>query len=362
MSIFRKRKYSMRRQYLISISLTLLVSLFCFFTVDLIGYQAVALILLLVVSLTAILFDIFPVLVAAFLSAFIWNFFFIPPTLTFYIGTPEDALLFLMYFVIALINAVLTHKIREFERVERDKVEKGKIIKLYNTLLNCLSHELRTPISTIIGSVDTIRNNENRITEENRKELYNEIAIAGFRLNRQVENLLSMSRLEAGILQPKLDWCDINELTFEVIRQNQEDATRHEVVFEPNEQLPLFKTDRLFIEQIMQNLLHNALHHTPDGTLVKLEAMLQSKGFCVIISDNGKGFTEEEKALVFDKFYRLEQSQTGGTGLGLSIAKGFAEALGGSILLTDNPPGGAKFSIFIPAASAPIKHTEDEQS
>lgn len=352
----------MQRQYIISITLTLLVSLFCFFTVDLIGYQAVALILLLVVSLTAILFDIFPVLVAAFLSAFIWNFFFIPPTLTFHIGTPEDALLFLMYFVIALINAVLTYKIREFERVERDKEEKGKIIKLYNTLLNCLSHELRTPISAIIGAVDTIRNNEARITEENRKVLYNEIAIAGFRLNRSVENLLSMSRLEAGILQPKLDWCDINELTFEVIRQNQEDAIHHKVVFEPNEQLPLFKTDRLFVEQIMQNLLHNALHHTPARTIVKLQAMLENKGFRVIICDNGKGFTEEEKALVFDKFYRLKQSQTGGVGLGLSIAKGFAEALGGNILLTDNTPMGAKFSIFIPAASAPINHTEDEQS
>ena len=122
--------------------------------------------------------------------------------------------MFLMYFVIALINAVLTYKIRQVERKIRDEKEKEKTIKLYNTLLNSLSHELRTPISTIIGAIDTIKDNGTKLTESNISDLYTEIEIAGFRLNRQVENLLSMSRLEAGILKPKLDWCDVNELVF----------------------------------------------------------------------------------------------------------------------------------------------------
>ena len=170
-----------------------------YFSVEFIGYRIVALILLLVVSLLAMLIDIFPVLVTALLSALIWNFFFIPPTFTFHIGTPEDALMFLMYFVIAMINAVLTFKIREFERKARDKEEKEKSIKLYNILLNSLSHELRTPIATIIGAIDTIKDNETKLSNNNKKELYSEIEIASFRLNRQVENLLNMSRLEAGI-------------------------------------------------------------------------------------------------------------------------------------------------------------------
>jgi two-component system sensor histidine kinase KdpD len=89
--------------------------------------------------------DIFPVLAAALLSALIWNFFFIPPTFTLQIRTPEDALMFLMYFLIASINAVLTYKIREFEKKARDREEKENTIKLYNTILNSLSHELRTP-------------------------------------------------------------------------------------------------------------------------------------------------------------------------------------------------------------------------
>jgi two-component system sensor histidine kinase KdpD len=113
-----------------------LTAVLCYFSVGFIGYRAVALILLLVVSVNAILFDIFPVILSALLSALIWNFFFIKPTVTLHIGTAEDALVFLMYFVIATINAVLTYKIREVERKERDEVERAKAIKLYNTLLN----------------------------------------------------------------------------------------------------------------------------------------------------------------------------------------------------------------------------------
>jgi two-component system sensor histidine kinase KdpD len=134
--------------------------------------------------------------------------------MNFHIGTPEDGLMFLMYFVIASINAVLTYKIREVERKKRDDEEKAKALKLYNTLLNSLSHELRTPISTIIGAIDTVKDNQTTLSDSNRNELYSEIEIAGFRLNRQVENLLSMSRLEAGFIKPNKDWCDLNELVF----------------------------------------------------------------------------------------------------------------------------------------------------
>jgi two-component system sensor histidine kinase KdpD len=157
--LLRTRKYSKKNQYIISILLIILTAILCFFSVDIIGYRAVALILLLVVSVNAILFDILPVMLSALLSALIWNFFFIPPILTWQIETPEDGLMFLMYFVIAFINAVLTYKIRNFERKEREQEEKEKSIKLYNTLLNSLSHELRTPISTIIGAIDTIKAN-----------------------------------------------------------------------------------------------------------------------------------------------------------------------------------------------------------
>ena len=360
MGLFRARKYSIINQYLISILLIVLSSVACYFSVEFIGYRVVALILLFVVSVLAMLFDILPTLLAAVLSSFIWNFFFIPPTFTFHIDTPEDTLMFLMYFVIASINAVLTFKIRQIEKTTRDKEDKEKSIRLYNTLLNSLSHELRTPISTIIGAIDTINGNGNKLSESNIEELHSEIKIAGFRLNRQVENLLSMSRLEAGMLKPNWDWCDLNDLIFSVINDSKEDSKDYSIQFEPNENLPLFKIDRGFVEQIVHNIVNNALHHTPKNSLIKIVVQNINDECQITISDNGIGFPEKEIKHVFDKFYRLSHSATGGIGLGLSIAKGFTEALNGKIFLENMKSGGAKFTIKIPAETSSINELNYE--
>lgn len=347
-------RQSTNRQYLISIFFTLILSVACYFLADLMGYRTVALILLLLVSLLAMVFEIYPVMLTALLSALIWNFFFIPPTFTFHIGTPEDFLMFLMYFVVALINAVLTFKIRQFERKKRDEEEKTQTIKLYNTLLNSLSHELRTPIATIIGAIDTINDSQNLISESNKKELYSEIEIAGVRLNRQVENLLNMSRLEAGTLKPTFDWFDMNELVFNAIKQSQETTNHHNIVFDANENLPLIKIDGGFVEVILQNLIHNAIQHTPENSSIYIEILYQENHLILMISDEGKGFPKDEINFVFDKFYKLNGTATGGTGLGLSIVKGFTEALNGKISLENKPKGGAKFTIDIPVEAAVI--------
>ncbi|MDN3724449.1 ATP-binding protein [Aequorivita sp. SDUM287046] len=347
-------RQSLNSQYLISIAATLLLSVGCYFMVEFIGYRTVALVLLLLVSLLAMVFKIYPVMVTAFLSALIWNFLFIPPTLTFHIGTPEDFLMFLMYFVVALINAVLTYKIRQFERKKRVEDEKTQTIKLYNTLLNSLSHELRTPLATIIGAIDTIKDSANQISEANKKELYTEIEIASFRLNRQVENLLNMSRLEAGTLKPTYDWFDVNELVFNTIKQNQESQESHNILFHPNEQLPLIKIDGGFIEVILHNLIHNALQHTPKNARIFIDVLYRQTHLVITVSDEGSGFPKAEIDFVFDKFYKLNGTASGGTGLGLSIVKGFTEALNGKIFLENCHNGGARFTIEIPVETASI--------
>ncbi|MBC7884261.1 MAG: PAS domain-containing sensor histidine kinase [Saprospiraceae bacterium] len=339
--------------------LMIVTALVSYAFVDIIGYQVVALVLLLVVSVLAMLFDIYPVLLTSFLSALIWNYFFIPPIFTFHIGTPQDVLMFLMYFVIALINAVLTFKIREFEGKSRDKEEKEKTINLYNTLLNSLSHELRTPISAIISAVDIIEDNDNNLTDQNRRDLVSEIKIAGLRLNQQVENLLSMSRFQAGLLKPRLDWCDINEMIFTVIKKY-EDEDSHKIIFEADEHLPLLKLDGMFVAQILQNLITNALHHTPAKTKVSIEANFIHDNLVLMVTDNGPGFPPEEINFVFDRFYKLRRSTAGGTGLGLSIVKGFTEALNGKIKLENLLGGGAKFNIEIPAESSHINESDNE--
>jgi two-component system sensor histidine kinase KdpD len=247
-------KLSKTRQFLFSFLLVSAVSLLCYAFSSLLGYRVVALILLVTVSLVAVTFDIIPVLTAALLSALIWNFFFIPPRFTFHVGNTEDTILFAMYFIIALINAVLTYKIRQIEKVARKKEEKANTIKLYNTLLNSLSHELRTPIATIVGATDTLMASNANLTPDNKGVLLAEISKASFRLNQQVENLLNMSRLESGFLQPKLDWCDINEVVYDAVRRVEENRYTQKIQVNINPSLPLFKLDNDMLEQIIYNI------------------------------------------------------------------------------------------------------------
>ena len=355
MGVLAVKKISVTRQYLISVLLIVAVSVISFSFKDLMGYRVVALVLLLVVSISAMLYDILPVLVTALLSAIILNFFFIPPTFTLHINSAEDVLMFAMYLVVALINAVLTFKIRQFERKKQNEQENQKTIQLYNTILNSLSHELRTPIAAIIGAIDTITDNEVGLSPENRKELYGEIGLASNRLNRQVENLLSMSRLEAGTIKPSYDWFDINELVFNVIKENRKDSMEHTVAFDPEEDLPLMKTDGGLIETMLHNLLHNTLQHTPSGTRVAITASCQNDILSFTVSDSGNGFPRKERELVFTKFYKLKTTTAGGTGLGLSIVKGFTEALNGTIGLGKSSSNGAKFTIRVPVETSSIK-------
>jgi two-component system sensor histidine kinase KdpD len=361
MSTLYKIKSKLRYQYIISIALIIAIAIPCFLLEKYIGNKVVALILLLAVSILAMLFDILPVMVTAILSALLWNFFFIPPLYKFTIGTPEDVLLFMMYFAIAMMNAVLTSKIKKANLKVKEKLEREKTIKLYNTLLNSLSHELRTPISTIIGAVDALKETTPRLSEMDQNDLLSEISIASLRLNRQVENLLNMSRLESGFIKPQLDWCDMNELVHRVIQTLDIDIGERNIIFESKEFLPLFKVDRGLIEQVLQNLLHNAVHYTPEGSEIVFSVEQNETGCVITLSDNGPGFPEKELETVFNKFYRVPETSPGGTGIGLSIVKGFVEAHNGNVILENVKEGhGAHFTITIPAEISIINDIENE--
>lgn len=327
---------------------------------NLLGYRVVAFMLLVAVSILAMFLDIIPVLLAAFLSAVIWNFLFIPPRFTLTVGTAEDRILLFMYFVIALINAVLTFKIRQMEKEVKSKDEKAKSVRFYNTLLNSLSHELRTPITTIIGSVDNLQVNSPRLSEKDKFDLLTEISVAVIRLNQQVENLLSMSRLESGFFQIKKDWCDVNDLVYKTLHRLEPSLQKYKVAVYISEQLPLFKLDFGLMEQVVYNLIINVTQHTPEDTVITIQADCIKDHLVLTIADNGRGFPEEEIKDVFDKFYRLKGSAAGGTGLGLSIVKGFVEAHHGTVKLENLPVCGSKFTIEILTEKSYVNKLKDE--
>lgn len=350
------KTFTKSKQLLFSFLLVVFVAGVCFGFSKYLDYKVVAFILLVAVSLVAMFFDIIPVLFAAFLSALIWDYFFIPPHFMFHVGTTEDGILLLTYFVIALVNAVLTYKIRQIEKAARLKEEKANTVKLYNTLFNSLSHELRTPIAAIIGATDNLQNNNAKLSLQDKDELIGEISIASFRLNQQVDNLLNMSRLESGFIQPKNDWCDINELIYGTIKRLEENKVAQKINIDIDSEIPLFKLDKGLLEQVIYNLLNNACQYTYGESKIDIIAIDSSDILKIVIEDNGKGFPEDEINRVFEKFYRLKHSKAGGTGLGLSIVKGFTEAMGGHVKLENILNSGARFIIEIPAETSYLKN------
>jgi two-component system, OmpR family, sensor histidine kinase KdpD len=357
---FSARKKSKIFQHTTSVLIILAAASICFVLREVLGYRVVAMVLLMTLSIIAILFDIFPVLLSAIYSAIILNYFFIPPYYTLHISDTEDILLFLMFLFVALVNAVLSFKIIREEKKTRDKEEKENSIKLYNTLFNSLSHELRTPISTIIGAVDALKENKEKLSIETQNELLSEIDNATIRLNRQVENLLNMSRLETGLLRLKPDWHDINELIYNLIQKMEPFPKNHTILFDPDERLPLCKIDGGITEQILQNLIYNALQYTPIHSTIHIVTRINSSALQIEISDNGNGIPEEYYEEIFNKFYRLPNSKTGGTGLGLSIVKGYIDILKGSIQIEKSVPHGAKFTINIPVETSYINNLKNE--
>jgi two-component system, OmpR family, sensor histidine kinase KdpD len=218
--------------------------------------------------------------------------------------------------------------------------------KLYKTLFNSISHELRIPVATIMGASDSLLTTQH--TEEISKELSSEIFKASKRLNRLIENLLNMSRLESGRITPRLDWCDIHDLVNKVTESLQEELRQFKLHVVIPDDMPFVKIDFGLMEQVLYNLIHNATQYASTSTNLRVKAFYDNEMLTIQVMDRGPGFPANEISLIFNKFYRVEGSKAGGTGLGLSIAKGFIEAHKGTIVVENRQNGGAKFTIKIP--------------
>jgi two-component system sensor histidine kinase KdpD len=227
--------------------------------------------------------------------------------------------------------------------------------KLYKTLFNSISHELRIPVATIMGASDSLIITEH--PPEIRKELTNEIFNASKRLNRLIENLLNMSRLESGRISPRLDWCDIHDLINKVTESLLEELKPFSLQVVIPEDMPFVKIDFGLMEQVLYNLIHNATQYAYPSTNIRVKAFYDNGILTLQVMDRGPGFPPREISLIFNKFYRVEGSKAGGTGLGLSIAKGFTEAHKGTISVENRQNGGAKFTLKIPTEipELPIK-------
>lgn len=337
-------------QYLLSAVITILTASLFYPFKEIIGYQVVAFGLLVAVSILALFMGIGPIFLSAALSALIWDFFFLPPQFTLHIEKLDDVLMLAMYFLIAVFGGIMTSRIRKQERITRERERRAAILdesdKLYKSLFNSISHELRIPVATIMGASDTLLSGD--LERDTNKHLIVEISKASERLNRLIENLLNMSRLESGRIAPKPDWNDVRDLTNKVLDTLKSELVSFKVEVDIPEDMPLVKIDFGLMEQVLHNLIFNSAQYSKPGTTINIKMWFERQGFILQVLDRGVGFPVNEIPNVFNKFYRLEGSVSGGTGLGLSIVKGFVQAHNGTVTIENRQGGGASVLVSIP--------------
>jgi two-component system sensor histidine kinase KdpD len=205
---------------------------------------------------------------------------------------------------------------------------------------------LRIPVATIMGASDTLL--LQTYPEETQQKLFSEINIASVRLNRLIENLLNMSRLESGRITPRQNWCDVHDLINKVTESLRQELQPFKLSVVIPSDMPFVYIDFGLMEQVLHNLVLNATQNAPTGTNIRIKFFYDNGSLAIQVMDRGKGFPESELPSVFNKFYRGKDAKSGGTGLGLSIVKGFVEAHGGTVIAENRQNSGAIFTIRIP--------------
>lgn len=224
---------------------------------------------------------------------------------------------------------------------------------LRSALISSVSHDLRTPLTSIKAAASSLLQEDVQWSDEERHSFAQAIEREADRLNRLVENLLDMSRIESGALRPEKEWYPFDELLHDVLSRLQPLLRGREVRTCIPEDLPPVELDYLMIDQVLTNLIENALRHTPAGSPLEITVSTTATELLVSVADRGPGIPSSELERVFDKFYRVmdhgrEVSATGGTGVGLSVCRGLVEAHGGRIWATPCQGRGAVFCFTLP--------------
>ncbi|MBP1719644.1 MAG: kdpD [Deltaproteobacteria bacterium] len=253
-----------------------------------------------------------------------------------------------------LLEAFANQAALAIERVNlARKAEQTQILqateRLERALLNSISHDLRTPLSSIMGTLSSLREDPSFFKAENQMELLDLALDEANWMNRFVSNLLNMTRLEAGALRIKREPHEVQDLIGSVLTSLEARLKSREVKIQIPSSLPLVNADPVLVAQVIMNLLDNSLKYSPPGTPLEIEAAVSDSWIEIRISDHGPGVPEEHRSQVFEKFFRLPGTEgVRGTGLGLAISKGIIEAHQGKIWVENLPGGGAKFILALP--------------
>ncbi|MFS2012103.1 DUF4118 domain-containing protein [Azospirillum sp. CT11-132] len=266
-----------------------------------------------------------------------------------------------------LLDALIDQAALAIERVTlAEDVDRTKLAaeteRLRSALLTSISHDLRTPLASILGSATSLVSYGPKMDEEDRRDLAATIQDEAERLNRFIANLLDMTRLESGAIRPRTGAVDLSEVVGSALERVSRILAGHRVDIDLPVDLPMVDIDAVLIEQALFNLLDNAGKYAPAGSLITVRGRQDGGLVRIEVLDEGSGIPSEDVERIFDKFYRVhaQDRQRAGTGLGLAICRGFVEAMGGTVTAGNRlDRSGAVFTLTLPKA-ADVSGFEEE--
>lgn len=347
----------------------------------------VALALLLAVLFIAARMESGPALVASVLAAFCFNFFFLPPFGTLHISEPENWVALVAFLLTAIVAGQLsTRARRRAEEAEAGRLEIERLYeelrnaferashaealrqseRLKSALLDAVTHDIRTPLTSIKASVTTLLDELRRMADdaqpvaldtESRREMLEVIDEESDRLNRFVEGLIELARIEAGELRLRLRWGAVDEVIAAALTRAEPLTRKHRIIVELEDELPVVRVDPHAVAEVVYTLVDNAAKYSPQGATIRVQAARAADEMIrIAVADEGQGIPPDMRERVFDKFFRATRDgdaggghSPAGTGMGLAIARGIVEAHGGRIWAEGRGRGaGARLVFTLP--------------
>ena len=255
-----------------------------------------------------------------------------------------------------LLDALVDQGALAIERVllveDMDRVKRTiESERLRSALLTSISHDLKTPLASVLGAASTMRDLEAGLSDQQKRDLLGTVIDESERLNRFIANLLDMTKLESGAIVPNTALHDLGEIVGSALRRAGKILARHKVSLELAADLPMLKLDAVLFEQVLFNLLDNAAKYSPPETTISIKGLRDADSVSLQIADEGEGIPPGELESIFDKFYRVQKTDhvRPGTGLGLAISRGFIEAMHGKIFAANRTDRrGAVLTIRLP--------------
>jgi two-component system, OmpR family, sensor histidine kinase KdpD len=300
------------------------------------GLEEIVMMYLLAILVVALRTDRVGASCASLLSVAAFDFFFVPPVYSFGVKDVRHLLTFIVMFTVGLVVSSLTLRAR-----------RARAEEMRSAILSSVSHDLRTPLSTIVGAASSLRDDA-RLTQSARRTLVESICEEADRLERLLSKVIAMTKVEAG-LAPTTEPVPIEEPVGAALTRLEGKLAGHKVLIAIPEGLPFVSSDPVLLEQVFLNLIENFARHTPPETTLRISGSATGALVSIELADDGPGLPEQVRRHMFEKYNQGNPRSGAGQGLGLAICKGIVGALGGDLKWVDRAPG-TTFRVALPVA------------